>query len=454
MNPNFETGASRTRTWGTALAGATTAAAVTVLAQPPALALDLDSQGDLITDTVADQERRRRWDPAKLYGVRPITELDRSFAQPDGIRLGNFMFFPTVSETIIYDDNIFGSGEDVVPDVKFITAPSLTLQSRLPRHAFDATLAGRIVNYAANPDQNYANVGALIRGALNVDHAHTLSLSALSSLDHEERQDSTAPRDAAEPVPVFRNRLSAGVTRDAGRLYGTLSATAEHLDYSDVRATDGSTLDQDDRDQTIVSGQLRSGYRFSPGFELVSKLRLVRTINEIDDGISDDRNATGYEALAGLSFEQDALISWRLLGGYGVRDYDSEQYDSVASSLLEAEVRWLPTERLTLLAHASRALVDEIGDEDNGRVETTIGASAAMELRHDLVGRLRLDYSDQDFSGSSRRDDVITAGADLDWYLGKNWQLTLGYAFETRDSSEDEFDFTRNQIRVGAKLKF
>ncbi|MDX2307529.1 MAG: outer membrane beta-barrel protein [Hyphomicrobium sp.] len=440
--------------WSTAIAGITTMAAAALTPYPAALALDLDGQGDLITDTIANQDRRQVWDDAGKHGALPVSEIDRGFAQPEGIRLGNFVLFPSVSETAVYDDNIFARPSDIEPDFKFITQAALVLQSRLPRHVLDATITGRLINYAENTDQDYADYGALVRGALQIDHAHTLSAAVNTSLDYEERGAATAPLAASEPIPIHRNRLSVGLTRDAGRLYGTLSATAETLDYSDVRALDGSLLDQDNRDQTIYAGQLRTGYRFSPGFELVSKARIVRNLNEIDDAADADRHSTGYEGLVGVAFEQGALVSWRLMGGWGHREFDSALYPSVDSSLLDAEVRWLATERLTIYGNASRALVDEVGATDNGRVDTTLGARAEFEIRHDLVANLRAEYIASDFTGSNRTDDTIELGAELDWYMHKNWLFSIGYVYEDRDSTDDNFDYSRNQVRIGGKLKF
>jgi hypothetical protein len=431
-----------------------TAAAVSGVSCAPAFAFDIDHNTDLITDTVAGQQRRVDWNAAEKFGARNVGAADRGFAAPEGIRVGNFFFYPSLGETIAYDSNIYGLAKDPVPDWRFITAPTLKIESQLPRHAFDMTVFGRFVNFAEHSDQDYVDFGGRARGAIHIDHAHTLSASVLATRENEERSASTAAPTAAEPVPIDRFRGSIGITRDVGRLYGTLAATAEHLDYGSVPALDGTTLDQDYRDQTLYSTQLRTGYRFSPGFDLVTRLRAMRQYNDGETPTSGNRNSTGYEAAAGLAFESDALLRWRLLGGYGVRDYDRADLATVNSALLEAQVEWLATDRLTLFAHAGRALVDEIGANDNGRIETTAGARAAYEIRHDLVASVNLEFADLQFNGSQREDRILEAGVGLEYFYTKNWQFSLGYTFEHRQSNEAEFDFDRSLARVGAKLKF
>ncbi len=440
------------RTWplGRALVGASAAAGL--LCGPHAQANNLDSDDGLITETVAGRDRLKVYDNIKKYGAERVADRDRQFAQPDGVRIGNFIVYPSIADNVVYDDNIFDSSVGRTADWRNEFRPGIALQSNLPRHEIDLSLAGKIVTYADNTDQNYEDYIAQIRGALHFDHATTMSASVLSALEHEERSAITAPIDAAEPVPVTHHRVVAGLTRDAGRLCGTLSATAEDYNYGDVTATDGSTLDQSYRDQTIYSAQLKTGYRFSPGYDLITKFKVSRLINEGQD--DENRDAMEYEALTGLAFETDPLLRWRLLGGYGWREYDSSSLSSVSSGLLEGDVIWLPTQRMTVYGTIKHEIVDYIGSVGDGLIETSASARIEYEIRHDLVGTVDLEYLDANFIGSPRHDQILTAGVGLDYYYTKNWLFTLGYVFEDRQSNEDIYDTTRNRFRAGAKLKF
>ena len=44
-----------------------------------------------------------------------------------------------------------------------------------------------------------------------------------------------------------------------------------------------------------------------------------------------DSDTWGYEALAGLAFETNPLLKWRILGGFGVRDYDQANSANIAT---------------------------------------------------------------------------------------------------------------------------
>ena len=437
---------------GMQLAGVAAAAALSVSAVPGAAALDLSQESGLITETVASRDRLRFYDDIKKYGAEAVGERDRKFALPDGVRLGNYLLFPWVEEAIVFDDNIYGTATGQLQDWRSELRAAIGVQSQLPRHVLDFNLGAKLVSYLDHPDQDYANGSASVRGALHIDHAHTLAVSALSEIDHEERHEITAPRAAAEPVQVFRNRATIGLTRDAGRLYGTASLTAEDLNFDSVKAIDGTLLNQDNRDQTILSGQLRAGYRFSPGYEAVAKVRTLRTINGGDEAMRRDSN--GYEALAGVAWETDPLLSWELLGGMGWRTYDRTDLATLQTQLIEGHVQWLPTQRLSLYGTVKYNIDDTLGAQDTGRISHEGHVKGEYEIFHDLVATAGAGVIQSDFIGTTRIDLTTEANAGLQYFYSKNTLFTFDYTYENRKSNEDEFNLNRNVFRFGGRLRF
>ena len=440
------------RRYNGALIGVATAFAFYLLGPPSASALDLDGTDGLITQTIASRERLRDYDNIKQYGAESIKDRTRAYAMPGGIRSGNYQIFPSVGTTVVYDDNIFRTNANKVADWRSEVTPQLKFQSQLPRHVLDLSLDGKIVNYLDTTSQDYANIRAKVDGALHFDHAHTLSASILSGLEHEERGEISTPFTAAEPIEVFHNRASFGLTRDVGRLYGTLMATFERWDYADVRAIGGSMLDQDFRDTSEFSSALRFGYRFSPGFDFVAKIRAIRSSNRGNNVF--DRDAYGYEAMAGLAFETSPVLRWRLLAGYGIRDFEQSNIDDVSTGLLEAQVEWLPTQNMTFSGFASRQIIAADAIEDAGRVETRLAGRLDYEIWHNIVLNVGGEYRDAEYVGVARRDKTVIGRIGLDYHANKNWLFSLGYEHAVRSSTENVFDMTRNRVTVGAKLRF
>jgi hypothetical protein len=371
---------------------------------------------------------------------------------PEGLRVGNFFLYPSIGTSATFDDNVFSSAYDPKADWRMEIAPMLVLQSQLPRHEINVVLGARSVSFLENSDQDYVDLNALLRGALHIDHAHTLSAAFSSTLNHEERGDSLAPKNAAEPVPIERNRLTASITRDAGRLYGTLSGSIENLDYGNVEATDGTILNQSMRDQMLFSGQIRAGYRLSPGFEVIGKVRVSRQDKTSETATGGD--SIGYEALAGIAMETSPLLKWQLLGGYGIRDYDNADLDNVSSMLAEGRLEWFPTQRMTVTGVVHHAIDDTLGANDGGRIVSSASGRIDYEIYHNLFGHAQLMLDKTEYIGADRDDLTFEAGVGLDYYYTKNWMFSLDYKFQDRSSTDPDYDMTRNQFRVGAKLSF
>jgi hypothetical protein len=430
----------------------TGAVAATLAPAGTVLALDLGNEPNLSTETIASRDRLKAYDRIKVFGAERISDRDHFFGQPIGIREGGFFFYPSLDTSAAFDDNLYGMHLNPVSDFRFEASPVLRVQSDFPRHALRLIAGARNVSYLENTDQDYTNLFGLASGALHIDNANTLSIAAGSALEHEERREITAPLAAAEPGAFMRHTVSAGLTHDVGRLYGTLSGTATWLDYDKVRANDGSLLDQDVRDQRILSTQLRTGYRISPGYEVLSKLKLIRRENEGTG--ADDKSSTGYEATVGVAMETDPLLRWFLVGGYGVRDFDNASAGSVSSYLLEGSFEWLVTQKLTLYGTAAHLIDDTLGAADLGHIASSVKLEAEYEIYHNLVGRAGLGLTRAELVGADRTDDIFEASLGLDYYLSPQWLLALDYHYQDRQSTDDDFTATRNQIKLSAKYRY
>ena len=79
-----------------------------------ARAADLKT-GELPTDTVAKLERMHEYDQTARFGAARVS--DRSYSNPEGVRLGNFVFFPTLGTLVRLDDNIYTSATDRKKDL-------------------------------------------------------------------------------------------------------------------------------------------------------------------------------------------------------------------------------------------------------------------------------------------------------------------------------------------------
>jgi hypothetical protein len=148
------------------------------------------------------------------------------------------------------------------------------------------------------------------------------------------------------------------------------------------------------------------------------------------------------------------VFTWHLLAGYGFRDYDSDLRGDTPSSLLEAEFLWQPTQRMTVLGRATRGIIDTLDESGEARIDSSIRGRMTYEIWHNLQGYFEAAYTDADYLNTDRQDQIWDANVGLTYALTKDAALTLNYEYETRASTDDEFDMDRNRITVGGMIRF
>lgn len=424
-------------------------AAVIALLAPPATArdFDLNPQVGLIAETV---EMLARYDGRKAYGIVGVTERTRPEFDPDGLRIGNFLLFPSLETTLVLDDNLYRQKANLHEDVRTEVAPRIRVVSQLPRHAIRLDMGLRDVRHRLNPQSDYLAGFFDLRTALHIDHAHTLSFAAVSEISRVDAIDPDDPKAAREPIAVRRDLVTAGLTRDAGRLYGTASASLERWDYSDVPAFDGTLIDQDVRDTLVIATQVFAGLRLSPGYELRARLRALRQIDEGHGTVN--RTATGYEAMAGVAFETTPMWSWYLLGGYGVRDFDTAGLPTIDAMLLEMQWRWYVMQRLTLSGSLRREFVEQVPALGNGRIDVILRSRLDYELAHNLVLNASGAWRNAQPMGTDEITTTQSLRLGLDYYLSKSWLLQAAAETTWVTSTEDR-EYARNRIWMGVTVR-
>jgi len=414
----------------------------------PARGQTLGTEAGDLNGTVAGGQNRRTWDSRKQNGGMAVDERNRKQFQPDGIRSGNFMVFGSGEAGMSYDDNVFGTARNRVGDFAVQLAPRLQIKSLFPRHALNLDFGVKAVRYAEQDVLNHVDANASANGALHINHAHTISFALQTDYAHESRLALSAPSFAKEKTPVWNNRIAVGLTRDRGRLSGTIGASYESWDFSDVKSSDGTVIDQDVRDTAIWATDLNLKYRFSPGYAVLGRIRGARTLKP-----NDDRNidSWGYDAYLGVKGEASPLFHWRLLGGYGSRDFDNPSFDTANATLFELSAKWIATQRLNIEFSAEREI--QFHESDNGGPLTKFSLHADIDASKNLLFTIGGAYS------YLRELDVDQTAEKFNGFLSANYlhskHLHFSFRYDhTLRWSEQTEDLTENRVWFGTKILF
>ncbi|MEL6216703.1 MAG: outer membrane beta-barrel protein, partial [Pseudomonadota bacterium] len=312
-----------------------------------AIALSSQARADLVlngTDnanqrTVAARDNLKTWDDVAHYGGSRIEDRPREEFQPDGIRLGNFLFFPSFTVSPQYRQRTIGADDHVRDDWQLVVEPELNLMSRFARHVFNLRVSGEFI---ASDDEIYdeqalGSAEAFTR--IDIDSGHALHATATASRDALDRIDPESPLTRDELLITDTYRARVGLKRDRGRLAAEVVADVVHEDAHDTRDNLGRLVDEDDRDTTRYGAQLNLRYRFSPGYTVLASARGEAIDNRGDGTLS--RDATELSAGVGIEAELSPLVRLAFLTRYTSYEFDTDDFADLVSLQFDGEIQWL-----------------------------------------------------------------------------------------------------------------
>lgn len=428
-----------------------------LLDTPAATALDLKEIGADLAVTPAQIERLKTWEIGRIYGARSAREQSDPYGHPEYIRVGNFFLINQVDNQLRYDSNVHAVATGATPDLLWHTEPLLVLRSDFRRHILDFRLGGGIVRHAREQHLDHEDINGQFTAIVHIDHAHIASVKVGAKLTHEDRLATGAATNATSLTPIVHRYAAVGLRRDAGRLHASTGVSYDDRRYTDVTDASGAAIPQGHRDLSQAAVDLKLGYRFSPGFELLGRLKGLRQHNAGDVRV--DTTAWGIEAVAGVRFELGALLRLALDGGYGIRDYDRPGVDTAGIGLIEGRLDWLISPSLTAVLTANRSFDDGVTSStvlggSGGRVQQIVSGRLDYWLARNLMFTLGADYRQTVFQDESRTDEQHRARASLERHLGPHLRLTFGVEHINQKSTVPEFDIQKNVISAGVRYRF
>ena len=392
------------------------------------------------------------WDDAKQQGAVTVNDRDRSMFRPDGIRVGNYLVFPEAGFATMWDDNILGRAVNPVGGFRNELMANVKFESHLPRHLLDFNFGARLLEFPTRDEQNYVDAWGSAKWRLDIDHGHTISGHATAELRHEEYLERESLTSMKKPVAYQRYEAQNRLTRDIGKLYGSIGVNYESKLFQDSEQIDGTPVAQTPRDYGISSPFIAAGYRFSPGYTLLAEARYNFQWNRGTPLI--DRDAEGFEVWGGLDFEISPVFRGFLKAGFIHQDYYQSNLIDINTPIFEGKLEWLVTPLMTVYVGGKRYVFATTYGESSGRIETRLYAKVEYEAMRNLVLTAVAEVRDIEFVGDIRHDQTLAGILSADWYYTKNILFNVTLEHQERTSNVDAFKVESNKITVGAKVRF
>jgi len=372
---------------------------------------------------------------------------------PVGHRAGSWVIFPMVEAGITATSNVYATSQSK-PDLIFDVRPTLLAVTDWDRHAiqFKATaLASAYDQHATEDDHSYAFEA---RGRIDVNRQINIEVLVSHSLDQDLRSSVFAPTDAAERTPYSTDKLAVAYNQRLGHLSIQLRSSITATGYQNVAATDGSLIDNTNRDLVARDVALRTAWNFNPALaiftETSSNTQSYAAIPT--DGIG--RDSVGTRTRIGLSFGSVSQI-WRgeISTGYGRQQALDSRLADVDGILLDANLAWRPTKITSVLLDARTDFVTStVVGQGNGTQHT-----ASAELRQSLSSRLNgiagISFQEIDFVGNPLTQRTASESVGFEYYLDRSTTLLGQYKHSTITDSTGAANSNTDLVRFGVRYQ-
>ena len=386
-----------------------------------------------------------------------VTTRQRPEVNPLGTRVAGFILFPKISVEEKYDDNIFRVEEDKDHDFITVIRPEFALRSDWNNHAFNVRGDAAVGRFARSEKENYEDYNVDADGRYDV----TRNIYLFGFLGYSQRhEDRGSPDDAGGVTPteykVYRG--SARYFHQLNRVSFRLDVVAAKFDFDDVSL--GPLLpprNNDDRDRLMSSVSLRTAYEIVPEYEAFVRAsgnnRAYRTAVD-DNGFS--RDSLGYEIVAGVAIDLTGVTFGDLFAGFREQRFDDENLDTIGGITWGADITWNVTALTTLQAGIVRLVEETTSAGSGGFFATRYILSADHELLRNLLLKADVAFTESDYEGIKREDQIYEAGVSARYFLNRNFYASVGYQYRQRERDSipgDDADYTQNVFTARVELQ-
>jgi len=378
-----------------------------------------------------------------------VLDRPRSEYTPLGVRAGDFVIRPSLSEGFGYDSNVFGSTTPVGSTLA-LTQGNIAAQSDWSRNSLDVTLGFADQRDLQQSQLSHTDWNGGIGGTIDVGPDKV-------TLGYTHVTATTVPVDIGTlsvGQPITFSFDSAHVSYEAEFDRFSLQPAFEADIYDFATDITGASNSVATNNRATFTGSLAGGYALSPGRSLV----LVLTGANADYSYKTPSrvlpNYTDVSLAGGLDVRTGALFRYRALIGYEERSFANSQLASTSSPLAELDVIWTPTRLTTVTAQVSRSLQNAIAAFQTETYSYTSGKlTVDHEYRRNVLLQAFCGLQMANFQTGGETQHVISAGASATWLINRRVSLTGRFSY-TQSADNVNATLDQNDSVVALTLNF
>jgi hypothetical protein len=370
-----------------------------------------------------------------------------------GIRAGSFILRPSVEQGLTVTNNADSSsnGSDAV-----LSETTLRLNAVSDWSQHTASLDAYTTFKKSVSGQDIEETRGGVDGRLDYELGHDYRLK--SALSYSFEPESASSPDALTGVasqPTQHNLDgSLGLSKDVGKLRLGVTGKVEREWYGDAKLTDGQTLSLEDRNSTLASLALRTGYEISPSLRPFVELEAGRRFKDerIDAG-GFERSSNTYAARAGIEVDRGEKLTGEFSAGVLRESFDDDRLASITGPSINANLRWSPERGTTVGLTGSTSVDSTTTEGESGSLLYTGRLTLEREIRANLTANAALGIDLRDYSDTDDKDLTYLAEVGATWWLNRYAGLTGRARYETLQSDLPGRDYDAASVFLGLRVQ-
>ena len=405
------------------------------------------------TGGVAGTVNTAQMNTAQVTLLRRRTAAEEDAYAQLGLRTGAFVVSPAVEVTGGYDTNPARAPAGRAS--AFVTvSPELLAKSDWQRHEVTANLRGSYTTYARTPELDRPSFDGKVTGRLDVTR-NTSLIGEGSFIVGTDNPGSPNVQAGLSRFPIFTTLGGAlGVSQRFNRVEVTVKGTAERTEFQDSVFTDGTTASNADRDFNRYAALMRTSYDLMPGLKPFVEVGADMREHDLQfDRFGLQRDSTGWTAKAGSTFAFSRKLTGEIALGYLERDYKDPSLQQLQGILFDASLIY----SLSALTNIKLTAATVAGETTVPGAAGILTRNAGIEVEHAfrrwLIGAVKFNYGNDDYVGSTRKDDRFAISAALTYKLNRLMQVKGEVRQEWLNSTIPGVDYTATVLLVGLRLQ-
>jgi len=388
---------------------------------------------------------------ATLLRRRTATEED-AFAQL-GLRAGAFIVSPAVEVFGGYDTNPARTPGGR-PSAFVTVSPELLAKSDWQRHEVTVALRGSYTAYGQTPELDRPSADNKITGRLDVTR-DTALIGEGTLVVGTDNPGSPNVQAGLSRFPIFTTLGgSLGVQQRFNRIEVTAKGTVERTEFQDSVFTDGTTGSNADRDFNRYAALMRTSYDLMPGIKPFVEASADTREHDIQfDRFGVQRDSTGWSVKGGSTFAFARMLTGEIALGYLERNYKDPSLLPLQGFLFDASLIYSMSALTNIKLTAATVAGETTVPGTAGILTRNAGVEVEHAFRRWLIGAVKFNYGNDDYIGSTRKDDRFAIAGTITYKMNRLMQVKGEIRQEWLHSTVPGVDYAATVFMLGMRLQ-